>query len=57
MEIVSCSIIIIAIIGGSTWSLTSLSGYYDWRGIASDSTGSMLAAVAYGEGIYVSTSG
>ena len=43
-------------IGGSTWENTSAPNA-TWYGITSDSTGTYLAAVVNGGGIYISTSG
>ena len=50
------------LLGGSTWSQTSAPNSSYWKDIASDSTGSRLAAVGYDYvkftgGIYISTSG
>ncbi len=49
-------IFIITIIGGSSWSLTS-APIGDWHSIASDSTGTYLAAGQVNGNIYTSTSG
>ena len=48
----------ITTIGGSTWTKTfTLSSDNMWGGIASNSNGSVMAAVVDGGGLYVSTSG
>ena len=43
-------------LGGGTWTLTSAPSA-NWNGLASDSTGTYLAAAIDNGGIYISTSG
>jgi hypothetical protein len=45
------------LIGGKNWTLTNAPKSYQWHMIASDSSGTYLAACTLGYGIYTSTSG